>query len=130
MMWLIIFGAIFAISIIALVVSRALWRYDFSDWLTPLSVCTMIISLVVCVGLLAARVEAKQQCLAFEEVKSMCISNVANAENWENVGITGTIIEQNTWLVNTKASVREFGVWSIYYNLGVEEMEYISLGGS
>jgi hypothetical protein len=26
--------------------------------------------------------------------------------------------------------VREYGVWSLYYGLGVEGMEYISLGGS
>ena len=60
----------------------------------------------------------------------MFISNTTNAGNLENAGINSAIIEQNKWLANAKTSVREYGVWSIYYNLGVEEMEYISLGGS
>lgn len=131
MMWLVVFGVVFVLSIVALIISsHALWEYDFSDWLTPLSACAMVISLVIGVALLGVRVGAKQECLAFEETKSMLISSVNNAENLENAGITSTIVEQNKWLANAKASVREYGVWSFYYNLGVEEMEYISLGGA
>lgn len=130
MMWLEVFGVIVVISIIALNISRVLWQHDFSDWLTPISACVMIISLLIGVALLGVRVGAKQECLAFEETKPMLISSVDNAENLENAGITGVIVEQNKWLANAKVSVREYGVWSFYYNLGVEEMEYISLGGS
>ena len=131
MMWLVVFGVIVVISVIALIISsRVLWQYDFADWLTPLSACAMIVSFTVGVALLGVRVGAKQECLAFEETKSMLVSSVDNAENLENAGITSTIVEQNKWLANAKASVREYGVWSFYYNLGVEEMEYISLGGS
>lgn len=130
MMWLVVFGVIVVISVIALIISRVLWEYDFSDWLTPLSVCVLIVSFVIGAALLGVRVESKRECLAFEETKSMLVSSVDNAENLENAGITGVIVEQNKWLANAKASVREYGVWSFYYNLGVEEMEYISLGGS
>ena len=130
MMWLVVFGVIVVISVIALIISRVLWQYDFSDWLTPLSVCVMALSLIMGIAALGTRVTAKQKCIAFEETKSMLISSVNNAENLENAGITSTIVEQNKWLANAKASVREYGVWSFYYDLGVEEMEYISLGGS
>ena len=130
MMWLVVFGVVFVISIIALVISRILWQYDFSDWLTPISVCAMIISFLIGMGLVGMRVEAKQECLVFEETKSMFVSNIANAVNLEYVGIYSAIVEQNKWLANAKISVREYGVWSFYYDLGVEEMEYISLGGS
>lgn len=131
MMWLVVFGVIVVISAIALVISsRALWRYDFADWLTPLSACTLIISFVIGVTLFGVRAETKRECLAFEETKSMFISSVDNAENLENAGITDAVVKQNQWLVCAKTSVREYGVWSFYYNLGVEEMEYISLGGS
>ena len=130
MMWLVVLVVAFAISIIALVISHIFWECDFSDWLTPISICVMIISLLIGVALVGMRVEAKQDCLAFEEAKSMCISSTADAEHLENMGITGAVIELNMWLVNAKASVQEYGAWSIYYGLGVEEMEYISLGGS
>lgn len=130
MMWLEVFGVIVVISVIALNISRVFWKHDFSDWLTLISACVMIISLLIGVALLGVRVGAKQECLVFEETKSMLISSVDNAENLENAGITGVIVEQNKWLANAKASVREYGVWSFYYNLGAEEMEYISLGGS
>ena len=130
MMWLVVLAVVVAISIIALVVSHFLWEYDFSDWLSPISICVMIISLGIGVALVGVRVEAKQNCRAFEEAKSMCISSVADAENLENMGINGAIIELNMWLVNAKTSVQEYGAWSLYYGLGVEGMEYISLGGS
>jgi RsiW-degrading membrane proteinase PrsW (M82 family) len=130
MLWLVVFGVIVVISVIALIISRIFWAYDFSDWLTPLSVCVLIVSFVIGAALLGVRVESKQECLAFEETKSMLVSSVDNTKNLENAGITSTIVEQNKWLANAKASVREYGVWSFYYNLGVEEMEYISLGGS
>ena len=130
MMWLVVLMVAFAISIIALVISHIFWEYDFSDWLTPISICVMILSLLIGVALVGMRVEAKQNCLAFEEAKSMCLSNVADAENLENMGINSAIIELNMWLVNAKTSVQEYGAWSLYYGLGVEGMEYISLGGS
>ena len=130
MMWLVVFGVVFVIGAIALISARAFWQYDFSDWLTPISACVMIISLLIGVALVGVRVIAKQECLVFEETKSMFVSNIANAENLENVGITGAIVEQNKLLANAKISGREYGVWSFYYDLGVEEMEYISLGGS
>jgi hypothetical protein len=131
MMWLVVFGVIVVLSVVALIISsRVLWKYGFADWLTPLSACVLIISLTIVLMLLGVRVESKRECLAFEETKSMLISSVDNAKNLENAGITSTIVEQNKWLANAKASVREYGVWSCYYNLGVEEMEYISLGGS
>jgi hypothetical protein len=130
MMWLVVFVVVIAISIIALIISRILWEYDFSDWLTPLSACILIISLLIFVGLVGMIAGARQDCLAFEEAKSMCVSSTADAEDLENLGITGAVIELNMWLVNAKASVQEYGAWSIYYGLGVEEMEYISLGGS
>ena len=131
MMWLVVFGVITVVSIIALILSSSVfWKYGFSDWLTPLSACVMIVSLVIGVVLLGMRVGSKQECLAFEETKSMLVSSVNNAENLENAGVTSVIVEQNKWLANAKANVREYGVWSLYYDLGVEEMEYISLGGS
>jgi hypothetical protein len=130
MMWLVVFGVIVVISVIALIISRIFWAYDFSDWLTPFSVCVLIVSFVIGAALLGVRVESKQECLAFEETKSMCLSNVADAENLENMGINSAIIELNMWLVNAKTSVQEYGTWSLYYGLGVEGMEYISLGGS
>ena len=130
MMWPVVFGVIVVISVIALIISRVFWQYDFADWLTPLSVCALLVSFVIGAALLGMRVESKRECLAFEETKSMLVSSVDNAEDLENAGITSTIVEQNKWLANAKASVREYGVWSFYYNLGVEEMEYISLGGS
>lgn len=129
-MWLVVFGVIAVISAIALIISRVLWRYDFSDWLTPFSVCALIVSFVIGATLFWVRTETKRECLAFEETKSMFISSVDNAENLENAGITDAVVKQNQWLVCAKTSVREYGVWSFYYNLGVEEMEYISLGGS
>lgn len=131
MMWLVVFGVIAVVSTIALIISsRALWHYDFADWLTPLSACVMIISLGIGVTLLGVRIETERECLAFEEAKSMLISSIDNAENLENAGITDAVVEQNKWLVYAKTSVHEYGVWSFYYNLGIEEMEYISLGGS
>lgn len=130
MMWLVVFGVAFVIGAIALIFARVFWQYDFSDWLTPVSACVMIISLLIGVALVGARVVAKQECLVFEETKSMFISNIANAENLENVGINSVIVEQNKWLANAKISVREYGIWSFYYGFDVEGMEYISLGGS
>lgn len=130
MVWLVIPAVIIAISLIALIISQIYWAYDFSGWLTPVSACVMIISLILYGALVGLRAEAKQECLAFEEAKSMCVSSIADAENLENMGINGTIVELNMWLVNAKARVQEYGAWSLYYGLGVEEMEYISLGGS
>jgi hypothetical protein len=130
-MWIVVFAVIFVISVIALVIlSQVLWEYDFSEWLIPLSIGIMVISLITGLVLLGVRASAKQGCLAFEETKSMFISSVANADDFENIGVTNAIIEQNKWLVHAKTSVRKYGIWSLYYSLGVEEMEYISLGGS
>lgn len=36
-----------------------------------------------------------------------------------------TIIEMNTWLADAKARLETFGVFSMYYGTGVEDLEPI-----
>ncbi len=46
---------------------------------------------------------------------------------YENLGLNSKIIELNQWLVQAKASKKQYGNWSMYYALDVENLDYIVL---
>ena len=52
---------------------------------------------------------------------------VNNGEGLENIAITQTIIEQNKWLANAKASKATYGTFSRYYNVDFDSLEPITV---
>jgi len=52
---------------------------------------------------------------------------VNNGEGLENIAITQTIIEQNKWLANAKASKATYGSFSRYYNVDLDSLDPITV---
>lgn len=130
MLWIVIFGVLTILAIVAIVVANKYWNKDFSDWLMPVGVCSLVLVglIVLCLG--CVRICEKNNCRVFNETKVMVVEVANDAEALENIGLTNSVIEYNMWLAKAKAGVKAYGAWSLYYGLGVEDMEYISLGGS
>ena len=130
MLWIVIFGVLSGISLVAFIIAEIFWHKDFSDWVSPLSITIFIIAILMCVSFVIVRVCEKQNCLAFEETKVMLAETSNGATALENAGLTNSMVEYNSWLTSAKVKVRRYGAWSVYYGLGVEDMAYISLSGS
>lgn len=130
MLWIVIFGVLTVLAIVAIVVANICWERDFSDWLMPVSICLLVLAALFFIGFGGMRMSEKHNCHIFEETKTMMVEVTNNAETLENIGLTNSVIEYNAWLAKAKAGVKNYGAWSIYYGLGVEDMEYISLGDS
>lgn len=130
MLWIVIFGVLTVLAIVAIVVANICWERDFSDWLMPVSICLLVLAALFFIGFGGMRIGEKHNCHIFEETKTMMVEVTNNAETLENIGLTNSVIEYNAWLAKAKAGVKNYGAWSIYYGLGVEDMEYISLGDS
>ena len=128
MMWFAVVGAIALLSIVGIVLSHFFWETDWSDWVMPISITVLMCSIIITIPIIACRIDATKKIQCFEETRNMITITVDNNNETENFGVTQAIIEKNTWLVETKTSVKKYGMWSLYYGLGVEDLEYISLG--
>lgn len=128
MMWLVVVGAIVLLSIIGIILSHIFWRNDWADWAMPVSIIALVGSIIITIPIVFGRIEATKKIQCFEETRNMITITVDNNDETENFGVTQAIIEKNTWLVEVKTSVKKYGMWSLYYGLGVEDLEYISLG--
>lgn len=125
MLWIFVLIGLAILSIVGLIVSDKCWI----DWLMPASLIALISSVVFVIVPIVCRCEARADIIQFEETREVVMVSVESGTDLENVGITQSVISCNNWLANAKASVKTFGIWSRYYGLGVEDIEYIKLGG-
>ena len=129
MLWIFVFIGLAILSVVGIVVSNKCWLANWADWLMPVSVITLIAAILLGSAPIALRFKAKAEIVQFEETREVVMASAESGTNLENVGITQTVIDCNKWLAEAKASAKTFGLWSVYYGLGVEDMEYIKLGG-
>lgn len=73
---------------------------------------------------------AKNEYNEFLETKAL-VEQVyqGNYEQYENAGLNVKIIEVNQWLAKAKSQKKQWGNWSMYCNVDVENLDYIVLGG-
>ena len=129
MLWIFVFIGLAILSVVGIVVSNKCWLTNWADWLMPVSVITLIAAILFGSAPVALRFEAKAEIVQFEETREVVMMSAESGTNLENVGITQTVIDCNKWLAEARASVKTYGLWSVYHGLGVEYMEYIKLGG-
>ena len=113
-------------------IDKEIWHLEYGyltgddyTWVAPLILFfgAVIVGLVV-LGFGCAN---KKQIEEFKYQKEIIEEAVENGTDLENISITQTIIEQNSWLVQAKADVDAFGIASFYYGLGVEDLEPIKI---
>ena len=129
MLWIFVFIGLAILSVVGIVASNKCWLTNWADWLMPVSVITLIAAILFGSAPIALRFEAKAEIVQFEETREAVMVSAESGTNLENVGITQTVIDCNKWLAEARASVKTYGLWSVYHGLGVEYMEYIKLGG-
>ena len=129
MLWIFVFIGLAILSVVGIVASNKCWLTNWADWLMPVSVITLIAAILFGSAPIALRFEAKAEIVQFEETREVIMVSAESGTNLENVGITQTVIDCNKWLAEARASVKTYGLWSVYHGLGVEYMEYIKLGG-
>lgn len=130
MLWIVVFSVLGVISIAGIILGKIFWVTDWSDWLVPCSAIALVFAIFIGGCAVAIRHEMIQEVATYEETRLMVTQSVENGSDMENIGITQTIIEQNHWLAEAKSSLKLYGMWSMYYDLGIENMDYIQLGGN
>lgn len=68
---------------------------------------------------------AKTEIRKFNIQKEYVQMAVINGNDLENIAITQTIIETNTWLAEAKARLETFGAFSRFYGTDLEDLEPI-----
>lgn len=63
----------------------------------------------------------------FENKREIVEQAYLSGTAFDNISITATIIEANTWLAEVKADKEMFGIWSNYYYLDLEDIDPIAL---
>lgn len=130
MLWFIVCLIIGVISIIGIILSCILWLTDWADWCQPISIIALVAVILSTALFGVARWDAAVSVVAYEETRQMVVQCVENGSDMENIGITHAVIERKQWLAEAKSSLKVYGMWSMYYGLGIEEMNYIELGGN
>lgn len=133
-LWWVVIG----LGIIAFVLIILCYIYNiksdnyFLDW-GPYGGPTLIIGVICLVMFVSAIINpiaAKNKYYEFLETKVLVEQlGTVNYDQYENLGLNSKIIELNQWLVQAKASKKQYGNWSMYYALDVENLDYIVLGG-
>ena len=83
---------------------------------------------LVCLGFsIINPICAKQEYQTFEIQKEFVQEAYENGTDADNIAITQTVIEMNTWLAEAKASKQTLGNWSAYYNIDLDSLEPITL---
>ena len=72
---------------------------------------------------------AKQEYNQYIETYTMVEYVYDEKQDFENIKLTQTILELNTWLTNARADVKAYGNWSKYSVLDLDNLKYISLKG-
>ena len=147
--WYIFFGfiAITIISLVWLIVAKSLENYYYSKrksyfdknyaksvkWeevathFIYIAVATGVISLFVLTICIGTPIGAKKETKTFEYQKEFVEIAIEDGNELENIAITQTIIEQNQWLSNAKASLNTYGCFSKYWGQGIENLEPIKI---
>lgn len=72
-------------------------------------------------------ISAKEEYAKFVEAKTLSEQLVNNTSEYTDAGLTGKLLdcEPNEWLREAKASKYTYGIFSSYYWLDVEDLDYI-----
>lgn len=98
---------------------------DIIGW--AISVIAAIALVVLIPVSIFVPMEARREVNYFIVQKEYVEMAVNNGEGLENIAITQTIIEQNKWLANAKASKATYGTFSRYYAVDLDSLEPITI---
>lgn len=85
------------------------------DWKIGLMLIAGFLLVIIILISLIAPLSSSIEIARWEEFLPMAETAIANGGSMDNFGITGNIIEYNTWLAEARASLKTFGCWSRYY---------------
>ena len=90
-------------------------------------IITIIISSFAIIIACASGIKCKCNHQAYLERYAMVQTVIQNGEGIENIAINQTIIELNTWLSDAKASKATLGIFSGYYLMDLDGIEYLTV---
>lgn len=105
---------------------RDLWQN--TDVLRGIIFGLLLIAIII-FGLwcLISPIEARQEALYWQEFTDMVELTIGNAQDYQDAGIAGDIIEYNSWLSHARTSQNFWGNWSNYYYIDLSNLDYIKL---
>lgn len=127
--------ASFIVFVALLTTTIILDRRDrYSITAVPICIVLTGISFVICMtfALVAILVplKSKEEYNKYIETSEMVQQIYDEGHTLENVGLTQTVIELNTWLSEARANKKMYGAWSGYYNIDLDGLSYMTLKGA
>ena len=117
------------IGIIFLIIGYICANVWYIDWL---GITAFVIgTLATCVGVVCAicfPLIAHGKVATYKENYNMVQMVIESGSETNNIAISQTIIEYNSWLSEAKASKKTFGIFSEYCLENLDELKYITLG--
>ena len=131
-MWWIFIGIILIGIIIfgiTVIVNRIKYgEFDTDDWfggLSSLVVCSIVALCIFLPLSILCPLDAKKEVLKYKKNYEMIQSVMENGTEYDNIAISQTLIEYNTWLSEAKADKEFWGNWSVYVYEDLDSLEYI-----
>ena len=102
-------------------------KYNETDWVGWITaIFAGVVAFVLTLCSILYPLEGEREANYFVAQKEYVELAVENGKDLENIAITHTIIEQNEWLANAKASKAAYGCFSKYYNVDfIDDLELI-----
>lgn len=132
-LWYLVFACIpiLIIGVILLISSNFTTSIEKETTLTCSGGIITIITIAVLVILIGIAIilplQAKKEYTIYISTQEMVEEIYNENSTLENAGLTNKIIELNNWLTRARASKETYGNWSMYYNLNLNELDYIRL---
>lgn len=121
----IIFAVLSVIGVILLIVGKKV----YSDILFYIGLFVFPICFVLClISILLSFCELKDARVEYNnyiETKQLVESIYVEENVIENAGLNKKVIEMNQWLINARNNKNQYGFCSMYYELNLEDLDYI-----
>ena len=104
------------------------WR-DGWEIIQIISIVLIVVMVALTVVSIVLPIRNKREFNEYKLKYEYVMNVVENMEpvEYANMGVTSTVLEYNSWLNHARASKETYGRWSFYYNLPLEELEYIGV---
>ena len=104
--------------------------FNIEDSLSFIGLICIALAILFVFPSILAPINAAEQTAYWQEFKPMAEKIIADSTTGQSLGITDEVIEYNTWLAKARSSQEIWKNWSVYHNIDLSSLDYITIGGN
>jgi hypothetical protein len=93
-----------------------------------IGVILLIVAFILTLCAIFVPMGAAREVAYWSEFTPMVENVISNSNSLQDVGITGKVVEYNSWLAEARSSQEVYKNFSSYYGIDLSSLEYIKIG--